>query len=275
MANAAIFLPCITDQKAMRSRYHKPHSLLTGYVRTVLTLEGDVEPDADALPLFTNGMPALLCRMEKDAQGKETVTQLCLFGKSAPLDCWIVDSRVSVIAYFFQPFVLAALFDLPASQIKDSPVDLGHWNPHKAMALRTQLICAGTASGKTAALDHLLVQQVQQQSRECAIIRHASDRILCDPGKEVLSDILNELKLNERTFQRLFKKYVGITASQYRRICQFQRSFAQLRGAGFDSLTDVAYDNGFADQSHFTRTFREFTQTTPNGYLRSGLKRKG
>jgi AraC-like DNA-binding protein len=47
-----------------------------------------------------------------------------------------------------------------------------------------------------------------------------------------------------------------------------------LRGKGFNNLTDIAYDNGFADQSHFIRSFKEFTQITPNDYLRSGLKEK-
>ncbi|MBA4058005.1 MAG: AraC family transcriptional regulator, partial [Marivirga sp.] len=58
------------------------------------------------------------------------------------------------------------------------------------------------------------------------------------------------------------------------RICQFQLSFAQVRAKEFNTLTDVAYDNGFADQSHFIRSFREFVDTTPNHYLRWGLKEK-
>jgi AraC-like DNA-binding protein len=92
-----------------------------------------------------------------------------------------------------------------------------------------------------------------------------------NPGTEILSEMLRKLNLNERTFQRLFKKYVGVTPGHYRRICQFQVSFSQLRSNEFNKLTDVAYDNGFADQSHFIRSFREFTQTTPNDYLRTGL----
>jgi len=97
---------------------------------------------------------------------------------------------------------------------------------------------------------------------------------MCNPDTEILSILQNKLELNERTFQRIFKKYVGVTPNQYRRICQFQVSFTQVRAKNFDKLSDVAYENGFADQSHFIRSFKEFTQITPNDYLKSGLKEK-
>lgn len=156
----------------------------------------------------------------------------------------------------------------------EKPVDLSNWSPHKANALTTQLIYAGTTANKIDVLDHLLLLQLQLNKNECAIIQYATDEIMCNPDTEVLSAILNKLDINERTFQRMFKKHVGVTANQYRRICQFQVSFDQLRSKEFTRLTDIAYDNGFADQSHFIRSFKEFTQTTPNDYLRSGLKEK-
>jgi AraC-like DNA-binding protein len=93
-------------------------------------------------------------------------------------------------------------------------------------------------------------------------------------SKEIIAEILDSLDINERTFQRMFKKYVGITPTQYRRICQFQQSFGQLREKQFHKISEVAYDNGFADQSHFIRSFKEFTQITPNDYLKKGLKNK-
>jgi AraC-like DNA-binding protein len=47
-----------------------------------------------------------------------------------------------------------------------------------------------------------------------------------------------------------------------------------LKTGQFDNLTDVAFENDFADQSHFIRSFKEFTQLTPKDYIKSGLKRK-
>ncbi|HEY5771513.1 MAG TPA: helix-turn-helix domain-containing protein [Chitinophagaceae bacterium] len=258
----------------MKYWYQKPNQLLSEYVRTVLILEGFSQPDAEQLPLVTNGMPALLCRTEKERSDNENVLQLTLFGRSTTADSWTINDNTTIIAYFFKPFALSTVFNVPAKNLIDDPVDLSIWNPHKTNALRTQLVYAVSTQQKIEVLDNLVVHQLQLNNKECEIIKYATDEIMCDPGTEILSAILNNLDLNERTFQRTFKKYVGVTPNQYRRICQFQVSFDQLRGKGFNKLTDIAYDNGFADQSHFIRSFKEFTQITPNDYLRSGLKEK-
>jgi AraC-like DNA-binding protein len=254
--------------------YQQTHPLLSAYVRTVLILEGSSGSGDAPLPLFTNGMPALFCHTEKDQTDNEEIIQLTLFGKSIPPGSWAVNTNTSIIAYFFKPFSLASLFNLAAGKLAKTPVDLCNWNPHKTNALRTQLIYAGSTLRKIEVLDNLLIHQLQQQQKECEIIQYATDHIMCDSGTEILSETLENLKLTQRTFQRIFKKFVGVTPSQYRRICQFQISFSQLRAKQYNKLTDVAFDNGFADQSHFIRSFKEFTQITPQDYIRHGLGEK-
>ena len=258
----------------MKHWYQRPNELLSGYVRTVLILEGFARLNNNALPIFTNGMPAFFCRTDKDNSGNENIVDLALFGRSVPEEHWTINANTTVIAYFFKPFALATIFNIPASKLNEETNDLSKWSPHKANALKPQLIYANSTARKIEVLDNLLIHQLKENKRECEVIQYATDNIMYNPGTEILSEMLKKLNLNERTFQRLFKKYVGITPSQYRRICQFQLSFFQLRSKDFNKLTDIAYDNGFADQSHFIRSFKEFTQITPNDYLRSGLKNK-
>lgn len=258
----------------MKYWYQQPDEAISGYVRTILVLEGSGEPVRDGLPLFTNGLPVLVCHTVADGTGTHTIRQLSLYGKSAPAETWTTNENSSVITYFFRPFTMASVFDLPATVLAKNPVDLSNWNPHRTNALRTQLLYAETVARKIEILDNLLKHLLQEHSRECEIVKYATDYIMLHPEKESLAVVLKELSLTERTFQRIFKKYVGITASQYRRICQFQLSFTQVKGKNFDKLADVAYDNGFADQSHFIRTFKEFTEISPNDYLKKGLNRE-
>lgn len=258
----------------MKHWYQRPHQLIAGYIRTVLILEGFSQPGADNLPIVTNGMAAMFCKTEKDNSGNENILQLTLFGRSVPEEYWAINTNTTIIAYFFRPFALATLFNIPAIKLNELAIDLSSWSPHKTNALKTQLAYAGSTTRKVEVLDNLLIHQLQQNRKECEIIQFATDQIMYNPGTDILSGMPEKLNLNERTFQRIFKKYTGVTANQYRRICQFHISFAQLRAKDFDKLSDVAYDNGFADQSHFIRSFKEFTQITPNDYLRSGLKDK-
>ena len=228
----------------MKHWYQKPHPSISDYVRTVLIIEGFSAPDPSAPPLVTSGMSALFYKNK----------QLTLFGKSVPPGCWYVDASTTIIAYFFKPFAASGIFNVDARKLSKEAIDLGEIEAHT--------------------IDDLLIGKLNSNKRDCEIIKYATDQIMLDPGTEILSGILKTLNLNERTFQRIFKKYVGITANQYRRICQFQLSFTQLRTKDFHSLTDIAYANGFADQSHFIRSFKEFANTTPKDYLRSGLKEK-
>lgn len=76
-----------------------------------------------------------------------------------------------------------------------------------------------------------------------------------------------ELFVTERTFQRLFEKSVGLSPNQFRKINQFNKAFQQLNRRQFSSFADIAFENGYADQSHYIRTFKEFTGLTPKEYL--------
>ena len=258
----------------MRYWYQKSNKAISGYIRTVLILEGFSFSETTKLPLVTNGIPALFCKTEKDPAGNAIIIQLTLFGRSVPDECWTVNDNTTILAYFFQPFALASMFSIAAKKLNETDIDLSSWNPHKTNALKTQLVYATSTQRKVDVLDNLLIRQLGENKRECEIIKYATDEMMCNPDTEILSIIQNKLELNERTFQRIFKRYVGVTPNQYRRICQFQVSFTQVRAKDFDKLSDVAYENGFADQSHFIRSFKEFTQITPNDYLKSGLKEK-
>jgi AraC-like DNA-binding protein len=258
----------------MQYRYQKPHQSLSKYVKTVLVAEGFAQQSNNKLPLFTNGMPAFVCSTAKTATGIENILQLTLFGTTTPPEIWDLKKNETMIAYFFNPFSLACLFNLSARELAKSSILLSKVNAQKTNALRAQLSYAATTEDKIEALDSLLLYQLSQQQRECEIIRYSTDQIMVNSGKQILAGVLEELKLNERTFQRIFKKFVGVTPSQYRRICQFKQSFDQVRNGKVDKLTDIAYNTGFADQSHFIRSFKEFTEITPKDYKKSGLKRK-
>ncbi|RYG20273.1 MAG: AraC family transcriptional regulator [Chitinophagaceae bacterium] len=258
----------------MKYWYQQPRPELAAYVRTMLVIEGFAESDSNTLPMLTNGMSALFCRTEKNSADHESILKLTLLGTAIPPGYWLLDTQTTIIAYFFKPFTLPSFFNIKAKSLKESEIDLRILNPRQFNALKSLVNDRTSTSQKIEVLDNLLVTQLKQNAHNCELIQYATNQIMNDSGLEVIPKIIQELKLNERTFQRTFKKFVGITPTQYRRICQFQLSFGQLKSKKFDKLSDIAYENGFADQSHFIRSFKEFTQITPKNYLQKGLSNK-
>lgn len=61
---------------------------------------------------------------------------------------------------------------------------------------------------------------------------------------------------------RVFRKYFGMSIKDYLKSMRIRNAIASISENGH-SLTQIAFDNGFADQSHFIRSFRQETGTTP------------
>jgi AraC family transcriptional regulator len=66
-------------------------------------------------------------------------------------------------------------------------------------------------------------------------------------------------------FHRQFKQATGLTPRQYLVQIRIERAKSLLRGSELP-IVDVAAKVGFADQSHFTTTFRKLTSTTPREF---------
>jgi AraC family transcriptional regulator len=71
--------------------------------------------------------------------------------------------------------------------------------------------------------------------------------------------------LSPKHFARAFKQSMGLPPHQWILRRRVGRAMDLLAGAG-PSLIDVALSCGFADQSHFTATFKKITGMTPGRY---------
>ena len=99
-------------------------------------------------------------------------------------------------------------------------------------------------------------------------IREAIQLVIDHNGQLSISDLCIELEINERTLERRFLSEVGISAKQFSKMIQFQLSLEQLKEKEYDKLTDIVYENGFADQSHFIKVFKAFTGKTPKAFIK-------
>lgn len=251
--------------------WYQPHKSIEEYVKRILVLDDFTVSDSFALPLYANGMPNLLFKTQKGLIGNKNIGNLTLFGQTITPEDWAVKEDFTLIAYFFKPYALGPLFGIAAQELTDHPIDLTSWKPAKVSELTEQLLNTDTTSKKLKLLNNFILNLIKNSNKDCQVIKYSADQLMFCPKPDALPNIRNDLEISTRTFQRRFKKHIGITPNQYRRICQFHSAFRQLRSRQFQKLSDIAYQHGYADQSHYIRVFREFTNITPKEYLQLGV----
>ncbi len=86
-----------------------------------------------------------------------------------------------------------------------------------------------------------------------------------------LSDVAREVDVSSVRLARGFRRYFGASVASYVRQLRVDWAESQLRSTEFP-LSIIAKRAGFADQSHFTRTFRKYTGFTPERFRRNGTR---
>ncbi len=98
-------------------------------------------------------------------------------------------------------------------------------------------------------------------------IKLATNLILKANGAISIKALREKLGVAERTFERHFLKEIGVTAKQFAKIIQFSSTMQQMSETDYVNLTEIGYDSGFSDQSHFIRSFKRYAGKTPKEFL--------
>ena len=222
-----------------------------------------------SLPLFANGKPTLLFQNSKGLINN-SLNHLTLFGQTILPDNITFSENFTLIAYFFKPFAINDLFGFSSQELTDNPINLNLVDYKNANELQEKLINTISLNEMLRILDDFVFSLISKIKNTNQLISFATENIVENSSKDAIIEVQKKLFVTERTLQRLFKDKIGLTPNQYRRIAQFNSAFQQLNARQFSQLTDVVFNNHYADQSHFNRAFKEFTNLTPTEYLNLG-----
>ena len=85
---------------------------------------------------------------------------------------------------------------------------------------------------------------------------------------EIRFDYITEhFNVNYKKIERLFNHFLGITPKTYMRIVRFNATIHVQSKTKELNLTQLGYESGFFDQSHFIREFKSFTSLTPKNFF--------
>jgi AraC-like DNA-binding protein len=248
-----------------------PTAALQPYVKYFYSLKTDgVAGEEKSFRIIADGCPGMLLQDHADgsfAKDGKALPASFLFGQSTRHANIDLKGNFNAIGVYLQPNALHAIFGISAQELTDSCLDLDDLATRKAYRISEQLDDAIYADKKIELISaYLLKELAQNRAMTNQTIHYALGQILSANGQVSINVLQQQLGMPERTFERKFKEYVGISPKLFARICRFQTSLKQLQSKDFYKLSDIAYQNEYADQSHFIRSFKEFAGLSPNQY---------
>ncbi len=250
----------------------RPPAYLSDYVRYFWVLESN---GTTCLPKtfkpLADGCPGLIFQHPDQGlfydQTAKQLPSIFLYGQTTnPIEIHSTGS-LSAIGVCLYPNALKSIVGFNANELTNTCLDLNQLAEEQGFCLVEQLCYAPSVTAKIEILSAYLLAQIKRNNVEPdALIQYALTQLINSKGRVSLNELQKTLNLSERSFERKFNQYVGISPNLFSRICRFQASLNQVRTNSFDKLSDVAFDNAYADQSHFIRSFKEFAGFSPNQF---------
>ncbi|GAA3589224.1 AraC family transcriptional regulator [Flavivirga amylovorans] len=224
------------------------------------------------IPLYADGYPGIMFQQTENGffllPKNKKLSELFLFGQTLePVSLDIKGPYKFVIIQLY-PFASKYLLDIDPKVLNDDCYDLLQIDYIDVEKYRQLLMQTNSLDEQVKIISNLMRELIRTHKvSENDTIEKAISIIINNSGQIKIKELLDKIYMTERTFERNFLAYIGLTPKQFSKIIQFQSSINKLTQSTYNSLLDVGYDSGFSDQSHFIRTFKSYTGQTPSYYL--------
>jgi AraC-like DNA-binding protein len=251
----------------MESKFIRQLAPLRHLVKDISYVGGyNLDGKPKSYKFFADGLVGMIFH-ESDSYllfNEKKTANLFLYGQTVkPMEV-VYTTSFSIVIFFFQPYAIKYLFGIDAHELTDTCLDFDLVDKQ----LQKDVMNAETVNERIQLITNFLVKTEASLKKPLdQRIPYATDKITGEAGTISMADLRKEIHITERTFERKFLQYVGVTPSTFSKICRFSNALKDMNNKKFTSLTDLAYSSGYADQSHFIHHFREFTLMTPSQYI--------
>lgn len=177
--------------------------------------------------------------------------------------------RVNMLGIRFFPHTAVCFLDGSMNDFNNQIADLRDLFHEPIRTLHEKLIEVATLTDRIALIESFLLKRLSitegRLDKMTLINRVVLDLTNNHSGRSI-EYIASHYNISSRYLQKLFLQYIGVTPKIFTKINRFQQSLTLLNSKNV-SLTSIAYDCGYFDQSHFIKEFKLFSGTTPTTYL--------
>lgn len=259
--------------RRIKARIHKPTPPLGSVIENMIYYNGNskVHPFERVFP---DGSVQLIIELE----GNEKRLMAGNGTSSVPLKkTWIegvqkqyttywLDRNEKTLAIKFTPGGFYTLTNISATEVKDCFIDAELIFGTSILSLRERLSDFADADSIFREAEEYFSGPITSLNEEASLVQYLINNI-----DTPISELAEKTGFSHKHVIRLFKKHTGISPKYLQRIFRFNGALQNILSTAREvDWSDIVFNNGYYDQSHFIKEFKHFAGISPGEYLETG-----
>lgn len=170
-----------------------------------------------------------------------------------------------IFGVYLYPYAIPLLFDISAGEASNQMPDMETLLGSEGRELEERMMQAPNNLARAGMLSNFLEKRLLKVSHTDQQIFTAIRQVIHADYKISVSSLADQYALSSRQFNRRFITYAGFNPKTYLRLNRLQAAVKQY--GQYESLTQLALNCGYYDQSHFIHDFKRFTGYHPKFYF--------
>lgn len=112
-------------------------------------------------------------------------------------------------------------------------------------------------------LNNFLEKRLLPQTQLLDYVDYTIQQMKSNKGNLSIKGLEQKLGISTRQLERLFRSKIGLSPKEMGKLVRLNSAFLSLESDPGISLTSLAYDTGYYDQSHFSRDFKSIAGVSP------------
>ena len=258
----------------MNYQIFKPHKDLESIVKFYWTLEVPFDPKNKKQKIVPDGCIEMTFnfgdKIKKYTSQNNFILQpnTMVMGQRTKSYYILPTGNVDTFAICFYPIGFGNFVKTTLDNLVDKEIPIAElFGESEANELEQHMIQAIDTQQRIKIIETFLLEKLKLNNTINDIVKSTVDALLKTNGTAPINVILKDDISKRRQLERSFKKQIGISPKQLAKAIRLQTAMQLLLNKESQTLTDIAYESEYFDQSHFIKDFKDLIGVTPKDFF--------
>jgi len=162
---------------------------------------------------------------------------------------------------------------VPSSTLNDKVIPAQELFGTEILNLRTTILNQKTSTEKFEVIEEWLMNRIAFDDVPNSELTNILDLLKTKPLTNH-ADIISSYSKTQKHLIDQFKKYFGLTPKVFHRIFRFNEILKEIHTKNNIRWSQITYQFGYTDQSHFIKEFKEFSGFNPQEFIVSDFHKE-